>query len=372
MSETRIDMEIEDRTVRAMMGDEEVGHITVPHIEFNFCQDLTVPLAGIQAVRTDSNYRRRGIARNMMQEANDFAADNDYCCAAVSTGCSNIARRLYSSAGNVHLFSQPTWEAPLEEIVLPPTIDGVDVQAYAAADERAIVNLIAKVQEPYFGTRARGLKRFRKLHSGWKDDAPEAVAVVARRDDKIVGYAHRLQYWSGLESELFAADNSPEVLAALLAALVERLKASEDTTLRISVSDCQRALQHLLYEAGLRPDSEHVFMFNVLYWQGFLENLAPLFQKRARSIDISAVPESVTIEAGDGTGIIHLDGPADPFTVRGSSQTLTRVICGLLAGWDAYLVSDVDIEPKPTVQVASAIQAIFPTVPYQHPPVDRW
>ncbi|MFO7947735.1 MAG: GNAT family N-acetyltransferase [Armatimonadota bacterium] len=372
MSEPQIEIKTREHTVRAMLGDEEVGHITVPHIDFNFCEGLTVPLAGIQAVRTDSNYRRRGIARAMMQEVNEFALTNDYCCSAVSTGYSNIARRLYSSSGHVHLFSQPTWEAPLDEITAPAASNDVHVQSYSDADEQAVVDLIAKVQGPYFGTRVRSPERHRKLYSGWKDDSPPAVAAVARRDGKVVGYAHRLHYWSGLESEVFALDDSVEVLAALLASLVERLKASDDTALRVAVSDCQRALQHLLYEAGLRPQKEYVFMCNVLNWQGFLDTLAPLFEKRVKAIDISAVPEAVTIEAGDRQGIIHLNGPAGPFTIRSGSKTLTRVICGLVAGWDAYLVSDMDIEPKPTVQVASAIQAIFPSVPYQHPPLDRW
>ncbi|MFP3904527.1 MAG: GNAT family N-acetyltransferase, partial [Armatimonadota bacterium] len=103
MSHPQVEMQLHDRTVRAMAGDEKVGHITVPHIEFNFCTGITVPLAGIQAVRTDSNYRRRGIARRMMQQVHEFAFSHDYCCSAVSTGYSNIARRLYSSSGHVHL-----------------------------------------------------------------------------------------------------------------------------------------------------------------------------------------------------------------------------------------------------------------------------
>lgn len=370
MTVSNIELRMENRTVRAEIDGKEVGHITVPDIPFCQC-GVSIPLAGIQAVRTDENYRRQGIGSRMMARANEFAVDEGYTCSAVSTGRSNIARRLYARAGNVHLFTQARWQAPVDDITLPAT-SGPPVREYTRDDEIAVLELIRTVQRPYFGTREKSAERFRKLREGWKDDSPEPVAFVAEDGDQIIGFAHRLHYWSGLESEIFAPGDDMAVMKALAARLVERLQDTQDDCFQVSASDCQQALSHLLYEMGLRETKEHVFMFNILDLQGYLDATLNLYTDRAASMDVSALPARVKIHSGDQAGVLVLDGPAPAISLRASRRTMSRILCGRTSAWDAYLTNTASIKPQATVQTAAALQTLFPQTPYQHPALDRW
>jgi len=362
----------QDRTVIASLDGRDVGNITVPDIPFHFSRGVYVNLAGIGAVGTDESVRRLGIATDMMREANRFAIERGYTCSAVSTGLTNIARRLYARAGNVHLFSQSTYAAQIADLPAPTLSSDATIRPYEQADEPTVMALIDRLEFPFFGTRKKTPERFRNLQEGWDDDAPELVAFVAEQAGEIVGYCGRFQFWSGLESEMFVLDDDPAICDALLHALAATVSEVGEPELRFSLSECRRDMLHFLWAYGFRPQSTYVFMFNILDLQQLLHQLRPLFQHRAADVDASALPAALILQWADQSGTIEPGGSGPAVTLQASRDLMTLVICGTISAWEAYLRGSLAIEPRPTPEMARALQLLLPAVPYQHPAVDRW
>ncbi len=352
----------EENTVIASLEGNDVGRITVPHISLQFPTGVWVPLAGIAGVGVDESARRRGIATAMMQHAVQFARDRGYTCSGVNTPYANQARRLYARAGYTHLFTQYSYSGPLGEPPEEAPQCSAVVRPFCADDEDAVLAFVRQVELPYFGTRVRVIE----LCGGY-------MGYVAEQNGEIIGSCNCFPLRLGLEANLFVA--GPQRLAvaeALLKALIARVLESGQTELYFSIPQYDQPLAHVLWQYGFRPQPTHVFMFDILDLQGLLELLQPLFERRTDGIDSSTVPEQFVVRMADQTGTLPLNGSAAPVAVEGSCQVITRLLCGIISAWEAYLCGYLAVEPEPTEQIVSVLKILLPSVPYHHPGTDKW
>jgi hypothetical protein len=51
---------------------------------------------------------------------------------------------------------------------------------------------------------------------------------------------------------------------------------------------------------------------------------------------------------------------------------LTKVLSGVISGWEGYMSSELDIVPKPTLESTALVRNLFPAVPFHHPVNDWW
>lgn len=352
----------EENTVIASLEGSDVGRITVPHVSLQFPTGVWAPLAGISGVGVDESARRRGIANAMMQHVVQFARDGGYTCSGVATAHDNQARRLYARAGYVHLFTQYSYSGPLGELPEEAPQCSAAVRPFCADDEDAVLAFVRQVELSYFGTRARVIELCGR-HMGY----------VAEQNGEIIGSCSCFPLRLGLEANLFVA--GPQRLAvagALLKALIARVLESGQTELHFSIPQDDQPLAHLLWQYGFRPQPAHVFMFNILDLQGLLELLLPLFERRTDGIDSSTVPEQFVVRSTDQTGTLMLGGSAAPVTIAGSRRVITRLLCGTISAWEAYLCGYLAVEPEPTEQIVRVLKILLPTVPYHHPGTDKW
>jgi len=361
------------RTVVARVGDEDLGHITVPHVSLQWAGGICVPLAGIAGVGTNERFRRRGIAAGMMQEALAFARREGCACSAVSTHADNIARRLYTRAGNVHSFFMRRYTKPLADVAPEPAEHPTEVRPHRPSDCPRVAALIRDATRPFFG--AREVMESDRLESSQdKPDQPAPRGFVAERDGNVLGYVGRFRHWSNCAWEIFArGDEVSDAVGAALLDAMEAACASEGLdAVQFWTTDSEKFPTRLLLDRGYAPDISRVFMVNILDLQALLDHLAPLFEQRSRTLDADAVPTELRLSYDDQSAAVSLPGVGPTIEVSASRDAMTRVLCGTLSAWEAYLRNDLDVVTPLEDSSRRALDALLPDTPYHHPVRDWW
>jgi len=190
---------VENAVVRALEGEEQVGRISVPDIDFHWCEKVYVKMAGIAGVGTKEALRGRGIASRMMEEARRFAVESGYACSGISTNVGNIARRLYARAGYTTLFRPGEFVKKLQGL-RPCEAAGVEIRPYREGDEEKFLGLFEDLYAPFFGWRRKAAARWHALRREVREKDPEFL-FVAEDEDGIQGWAGYFRQWVGLVSD---------------------------------------------------------------------------------------------------------------------------------------------------------------------------
>ena len=368
-----VDIAMEGDKVAALHGGEEVGRIHVPRLSLQWCRGTHVPMGGIGGVGTNERFRRRGIARMMMERAVTHARSLEYPCMGVSTGAANVARRLYSGAGCVYLFSMQghARRPSSRRVQLPPSIE---IREYETADEQAIMQLRCAAYGAFFGCQEPDARKWRNMRRGTLDVDTESV-LVAVQGGTPVGYASYFQHWFGLACDICVGEcrQRPQIGRALLRRLEQRLVARGCAQATFSATEDETFVRRLLAGERYHPVQPRVFQVNILDLGKLLSCLGPILATR---ISQSAQPGwtgTLTVRTDEGEGSVGLgvDPESSAITVTASQKTLTRVLCGRLSGWEAYLRGDLKVEADGDADTPNLLQAILPRVPCCHP-IDEW
>jgi len=370
---TEIEYSMSGRRSLATVGGEQIGQVGVPDIPFHWGHGTFIALAGIGGVGTDSRFRRQGVASRLMAEAVRFARENGYGASAVSTGSRNVACRLYSKAGYVHLFSMHGFTRRIEAPEGGIVGQGLAIRPYAEKDLDQVLALIRETERPFFGSRQKTPERWQGARSGGKGRLP-GLAFVALRDGQIVGYADRILHWQALTGEVFARSDGEQfhVGDALVATLEEAAARLEEESLRFWATDCEDFPVRLLRNRGYQLSISRVFKFNILSLQKLVDQLGDLFRGRVAGLSEGEVPASIELVYDDQRGVITLGGALEGIKLAASREVVTKVICGRFSAWDAYLRGVMDIHPSVEPNVQKVLEALLPTVPFQHPANDWW
>jgi GNAT superfamily N-acetyltransferase len=371
--ERGIEIGIEGHEVVANCGQERVGRILLLDFSLQWCKGTFVPLTGVADVGTDRQFRRRGIARLMMQEAVDHAKVQGHVCSGVSTGTTNVARRLYSGAGYVYLFAMQGYERePRRRRCGIPA--ALQIRGYESGDEQALAQLRSRTRSDFFGCLRADPDAWVQKRREMLESDPEST-LVALQDGQCVGYASYFQHWFGLACDICVAEvrQRLQVGRALLSRLEVRLEARGCERAVFSATQDEGFVRRLLEGEGYRRGVDRVFQVNILDLGGLLSHLGVALEAR---ISASAMPEwtgALRIMGGelDGAVAIGPDPGRSALTVGGSREALTGVLCGRLPGWEAYLRGDLDVHTDMDARTPLLLQTLFPRIPCCHP-IDEW
>jgi len=368
-----VDIAMEGNKVVAVHRGEQIGRIHVPRLSFQWCRGAYVPMGGIGGVGTDERFRRRGIARMMMERAVAHTRSLDLPCMGVSTGSENVARRLYSGAGCVYLFPMQGYarRPSSRRIRLPPH---VEIRGYETGDEQAVIRLRCEEYGAAFGRLEPDATRWLDTRRETLDADGESV-LVAVQDGSPVAYASYFQHWFDLACDICVGDcrQRLQIGRALLRRLEERLVTRGCGQATLSATEDEVFVRGLLEAERYRPVRPRVFQVNILDLEGLLSCLRPALETR---ISQSKQPEwtgtvRVTTDEGEGSVGIGADPGRSAIAVTASQKTLTRVLCGRLSGWEAYLRGDLQVDADGDADAPDLLQTLIPRVPCCHP-IDEW
>lgn len=361
------------RRAVATVGGEPIGQVVVPDISFHWGHGAFISLAGIGGVGTDLRFRRRGIASHLMKEAVRFAREHGYGGSAVSTGSRNVAGRLYSKAGYVHLFSMHGFSRRIRAGGDGVACQGLDIRPYEEKDLAEVLSLIRETERPFFGSREKVAERWQAARSGSRGRKP-ALAFVALREGEVVGFADRIVHWQALTGEVFARRGSEQfrVGEALVRTLEDAAARLAEESLCFWATDCEDFPVRMLRNRGYQLSASRVFKFNILSLQRLVDQLGDLFCRRAAALNEGELPASIELVYDEQQGVINLGGVRKGIKLSASRGVLTKVICGTLSAWDAYLRGLMDIHSPVEPHVQRVLEVLLPTIPFQHPVNDWW
>jgi len=369
-----IALAMEGNQVIARCRGERVGRLMVPEIRFQWCENTVVPMAGISGVGTDKRFRQRGVARRMMHQAVSFSREEGYACGGVSTGAGNVARRLYTSAGYVCVFALQDFErkASSRRVDVP---QHVQVRGYEAGDERSIVQMRRRSHGAYSGCREQDENRWLQMRRETLGTDSQSV-LVAVQEGEPVGYASYFQHWFNLACDIFVGECAQrcQVGRALLRMLEQSLLDVKCTQAQFSVTDDEPFVRRLLEGEHYRAGLTRVFHVNILDLGRLLSHLRVALEARVASSRLAGWRGVLRVETETDRGTLVLGpGPVgDEARISASHTTLTRVLCGRVSGWEAYLRGELDIAPGPNTDPRALLETLFPRVPCCHPIDDWW
>lgn len=369
----RIDIVMEGNQAVARHRNEDVGHITVPEVDFQWCEDTFIRMGGIGGVGTDEEFRGRGIAGRMMERAVAYSNSKGYACGGVSTGTGNIARRLYSRAGYEYVFSMGyLTRDPRSLVGTPPP--GTHIRGYEEKDAQGIVRLREREYGRFFGSRRPDPSRWLAARQETLRDDPQSV-LLAVQDGEAIGYASYFQHWFDLACDLCVAEcrDRLEVGRGLLRALESGLVARGCESAAFSLTEDEPFIRELLAAEGYRSGYSRVFNVNILRLDALLRELEPSFVHRARASDLPGWTGTLEIKTEEDHGAAEIGEEPDRclLVLSTSEPTLTHVLCGRMSGWEAYLRGLLSVSPSMDAQVVALLQILLPKVPCCHP-IDEW
>jgi GNAT superfamily N-acetyltransferase len=371
-----ITYQVEDAVVRAFEGEEQVGRISVPDIDFHWGEKVYVKMAGIAGVGTNEAFRGRGIASRMMEEARGFAVESGYSCSGISTNIGNVARRLYARAGYTTLFKPGEFVKRLQG-PRPHEAAGVEIRPYREGDEGRLMGLFEGLYAPFFGWRRKTSARWHALRKEVREQDP-AFLFVAEDEEGLQGWAGYFRQWIGLVSELHVRPSGRrmEVARALLIHLENHL-LDRGIDARIWAPPGDLFAKALLAADGYAFREARVFMVSVLDLPGLLDALCPLLSRRLAGaspwrgvIRVETPTQEGFLRIGEGASAEERGRP--DVEVLAPQEVLVRMLAGVLTPWEAYLEGLLSVAPGMTPEVRSFLTALFPETPWFHPADDLW
>lgn len=368
----------EEKQIQAWHNENMIGKITVPFIHFDWGHNTIIPMAGIGGVKTDSNYRRQGIANEMMKKAIDYSKENNFTVGGVSTVHRLPARRLYTKNDYIYLFTIYKYEKKIKEIETISLPEGITVRPFAAGDEKGIIDLWNRVytDNGFFGGIKQDATEWYNMRKELLDNEPESIQV-ALLHNTIVGYTEYFYHWkNAVNCEIIVENNSDEtgIIHGLLSNLENAMSKVGLKQLAFQPSSAHVEVINRLLGLGYNKRPAYVFQVALFNLKKTVTLLQPLFRKRLKNSRIKEWPHILRITMEDQIAEVNLSGGNRNKTIEvsGNYETIVRVLCGRKSAWEEYLRSHLTITGRIDEDTKTVLDALLGHYPMCHQLRDRW
>jgi GNAT superfamily N-acetyltransferase/putative sterol carrier protein len=327
----------------------------------------------IDWVYTDSLYRRKGLSRWTTQQTMAHKAVRRFSYATLGTGTRNIAHAMYRSFGFVDVFYSEDFTRELRE-EKAKMVDGLLIRSYSPGDEVKMAALANEFYSVMLGEDRAKAKRRRLFNNYIK---------IAEKDGEMLGYAQANRGRSKEEAyfqEIFLkkVEHRDDIGAALLCAMHNDLAAHGFKKINMIQAQLMEDefLRKLFHNSGYSSRrTGGVYMFKIINLPMLLEEISPLLSKRLKDseykdwhgrIGIAGHQHRASLTVENGEVNISEEGLDDAdILVSADDDTITRIILGRITPFEAYLQTDVSIQPMVNDGITGLLDTIFPRIPKQ-------
>ena len=341
---------VDGHCVGNVFSGERMGHMPA---------NTHVPLFFVHWVHTLPAYRRKGLIRQAFARAIQTARARGYAWVGLGTGTENVAHVLYRSFG---LVDAPVWEelsCDLNNTPLRPRTRGLHVRPFRPGDEIEMARLFNQwVAE----TSAVRYRQPRAL------EANEVALFALRRRKRAAFATARVNGKSAYIGE-FAwnpSDKPQELVTALATDLHRRLK--KKGVEKVTTYCAPNFLAPLLEPSGYGNQRSHgLALIGILDLPRYLEAIRPLLERRLADEGWTGTlalcgenhRAALVIEKGRVTVLKQVPGRAS-IALRGSDDTITRIVTGIASPFEAYWTPELEIAPPLTDAVRGLLDKLFP------------
>jgi putative sterol carrier protein/GNAT superfamily N-acetyltransferase len=354
------------RKVASIFSSSQVAH---------FPENTHVTVVVVDWVHTAPQYRRKGFSRWTMQETMAHKAVRRCSCAFLGTGTRNTAHPMYRSFGFVDTSLTEAFSKELRE-EKAKVIDGLVIRPYSPGDEVKMANLANECYSDLLGV---GHKRARRMRSN-------SHIKIAEKDGEMQGYVWASGGRSKEEAHLEElclknTDSRDDIGAALLCALhnemfshgYKKITMARETLLEL---DFLRKLLHNFGYSSLKQwPTGHVEMFKIINLPMLLTEFSPLLSKRLKDSDykdwhgklgIAGEQHKASIIIKDGEISVSEEVLEDSdILLSADDDTITKIIAGVMTPFEAYLQTELNIQPMVNDKLIGLLETLFPRIPKQ-------
>jgi len=269
----------------AVLGKRIVGHVQTVWRLIRISKHSAVNIGGIANVCTLPEYRRKGIATALLNEAHDLMERKDVPIAGLLTEPDGIPWRLYKKMGYDKIAAITKFVSQMDLMSRRPNgtsrTSFVKTRSYKEGDEHALLQLYDEITENLAGTVKREgdywERRYKHVFAFngffYEDFDPENI-IVTEGSKGLSGYCfNHLMDGVGYITELLAHEPYYENTMALVDAALDRFTSKGAHSLVLFCPKETPMMECLIRSFGGKPIESEVetYMLKVLNPQKTLE-----------------------------------------------------------------------------------------------------
>jgi GNAT superfamily N-acetyltransferase len=319
-------------------------------------------------VHTAARWRRRGLSRQTM--AAFLAHPLGDCCGSMmlGTGTRNVAHAMYRSFGFVDVTRGAQYKrTPTADVA--PVAERVSFRPYKEGDGAAASKLIRTWFDQFLHDHRWTCQDSERPVGNW--------IRVAERDGEMVGLieAERWEEELGIQMLCVAPGDDQQQIAQSLLAMAQR-EAFERKCKHVAwywaltADVVGRALQQ---QGFARTEDGGVWMWGVRDLPLLLSELRPLFEHRLREsecqdwngrIDLRSPSHRARLAVEDGrVSVLKAQRGTPELSLESPDTILNTILMGRQTPFEAYLQTDMAIQPRVSDRVTKLLETLFPTMP---------
>ena len=376
-------IEVRPPDIFGIIEGKKVSHVGVYPVDLQWGYKTFVKAVAIGGVETKKDYRGRGLASRLVKKAIEWSKSQGYNVSTVSTSLKNIARRLYSSQGYVHLFPLISLRKSLKpKKSESKKISGIEIRPFERNDIEGIIETFNSCFNSYFGPCRKDSSRWLKCREKTLRKDEESI-IVALDEKGLRGYAGYFEHWSTVVSEICVKPGPRrEILGRVLLSKLEEHMAT--LGMREAIfwpSPMDDFHYHLLLCSGYRKGPLRTFMLRIVNLPSLISELSHLFRMRLIGAHPPMDPYVIYIKAPTHAACLTIkDGSigisAEPYekpnvTIKLTYSALHLMLTGIIGFFEAYLLGKLNVKPPLKDEVREFLDKLFPEVVWYHP-VDDW
>jgi len=353
---------------------------------------------GIANVSTDPEFRRRGIATNLMRLAIKVCRERGIPLSGLFTGYPGTAHRVYRRVGYANTYFMFTFIAELDEIDevkdVYPVVEGIKIEEIEPNDVNRLDELYRSLHEGCAGvalrTRSYWLNKILgdkvSFHTFFYDNPEAYIRVKAMLGNRIVGYAlaflpYKARYTYDPKDRGIILEILGENSGIVGSLALHLFKAFREHGLKTVSGSFPAADPYLNVFEGF-----NVFRCGGIYMEAlprldvYLREMSEEFSSRLEDngvkLDAKILFTSKHAEAGiriRGHQVELYDGNKYDVVVRVDWDGLTRMIYGIEGFIDLYSSGYISVESKfDPRKVLTALATMFPLRVFHIWRIDHW
>ena len=318
-------------------------------------------------VHTGERWRRRGLSRYTLAELLRHPLAEPCGAIALGTGTRNVAHTMYRSFGFVDIRRGGGFERPAGGSGEAPVVAGVSFRRSEEKDVPAVAGLMRTHYAPFF-----------QPHGGRTlDRRPGDLGWVAERGQALIGclVGFRQDETFEITDLCLAEGESREAIARALLALAEAEAVEQKcpTICWNHTPDDDLVKRALARQGYFWDEWGGVGMWGVRSLPILLGELVPLLEYRLKEAKLQEWSGRLDLTSPSHRGRLAIEAGRVhvPTTRRGapslalacSDTTMSKIVMGRETPFEAYLQTNLTIEPRVTDPIVKLLETLFPRMP---------
>lgn len=374
----------------AKFKDEIIGHIQVINRNLKLGGSTYVKFASISNVCVLPDYRREGVAIELLNQIHSQIMDPDLHLTSLLVQPNSGAWSLYSKLGYMDVYLLEDITCGLEEIrqMIKPhdSPNKITIRNYLSGDESYMLNIYNSSSSPLVGIQKRDLDYWRRRYVSvltydgffYEPFDPDKV-LIAEEDGAVCGYCFlSITKDKGYIREIFATPGKEYAVASLVAAALDKFasRSIREVVFLSMLAPLYQIFKDIIDNSKCKISPHDLFMVKILDLLGLIRSLEQEICERLKyhhpitiGLRIGDKPLALKVEANRivfGTNLGNCD---TIFSMK--EETFLKLLFGAVSVDEIICEDKIDIMPNNDYS-KTIFRSLFPRKSFYLSQGDVW